>query len=154
MSSVRSSPLPSETVRVPDTRDDRVFVDGLRSRIDAAPSSRTEGAEPSAGNRATASFGQVRGSSTLGECQEHLRSPATPSTSIINEQVMPEELTIDHDWRRRDVVTVPFAGTHVLGLSRQASYDAASRGEIPTIRLGRRLVVPVVQLRRLLGEAV
>jgi hypothetical protein len=49
---------------------------------------------------------------------------------------------IDRDWRGEDVVSVPFAGMEILGLSRQGSYDAARRGEIPTIRLGRRLVVP------------
>jgi hypothetical protein len=61
---------------------------------------------------------------------------------------------IDRDWTEEDVVSVPFAGMEILGLSRQGSYDAARRGEIPTIRLGRRLVVPVIPLRRLLGEAV
>jgi hypothetical protein len=60
----------------------------------------------------------------------------------------------DLDWRPKDVVSVPFAGMHVLGLSRQGSYDAASRGEIPTIRVGRRILVPVIPLRRLLGESV
>jgi hypothetical protein len=61
---------------------------------------------------------------------------------------------IDRDWRGEDVVSVPFAGMEILGLSRQGSYDAARRGEIPTIRLGRRLLVPVIPLRRLLGETV
>jgi hypothetical protein len=60
----------------------------------------------------------------------------------------------DVDWRGKDVVSVPFAGIQILGLSRQGSYDAASRGEIPTIRVGRRLLVPVIPLRRLLGESV
>jgi hypothetical protein len=40
----------------------------------------------------------------------------------------------------------------LLDLSRQGAYDAANRGELPAIRIGRRLVVPVVKLRRLLGE--
>ena len=78
MSSVRSSPMPSGTVRVHDTRDDRVLVGGLGLPNDAAPSSCTERAEPSAGKRAMTSFGQVRGSSTLRECGEHLRSPRHP----------------------------------------------------------------------------
>lgn len=38
-----------------------------------------------------------------------------------------------------------------LGLSRSATYDSASRGEIPVIRFGRRVVVPTAALRRLLG---
>ena len=39
----------------------------------------------------------------------------------------------------------------MVGLGRSASYDAARRGELPTIRFGRRLVVPTALLRRLLG---
>jgi len=34
----------------------------------------------------------------------------------------------------------------VLGLGRTAAYDAARRGEFPTRRLGRRVVVPVPAL--------
>jgi hypothetical protein len=61
-------------------------------------------------------------------------------------------LTID-ELRERAVVGVPTGGA-VLGLSRSASYRAAERGEIPTIRLGRRLVVPVPRLLAMLeGEA-
>lgn len=36
-----------------------------------------------------------------------------------------------------------------LGLGRTATFDAVKRGEIPTIKLGRRLLVPVADLRRL-----
>jgi hypothetical protein len=39
----------------------------------------------------------------------------------------------------------------ILGLSRSATYDSAARGEIPTLRFGRRVVVPTAALRRLLG---
>ncbi len=35
---------------------------------------------------------------------------------------------------------------HLLGLGRTAAYDAARRGELPTRRLGRRLLVPVPAL--------
>ena len=38
----------------------------------------------------------------------------------------------------------------LLGLSRQPTYDAARRGEIPTIRIGRKLLVPTAALRRML----
>lgn len=38
----------------------------------------------------------------------------------------------------------------ILGLSKGSAYDAAKRGEIPTIRIGRRLVVPTAALRRML----
>ena len=50
----------------------------------------------------------------------------------------------------RPTIEVPEAG-RVFGLGRSASYAAAARGEIPTLRIGRRLVVPTAQLRRLLG---
>jgi excisionase family DNA binding protein len=46
--------------------------------------------------------------------------------------------------------TVPVAGK-LLGLSRSKAYEAAARGEIPTLRFGRRLVVPTAPLRRMLG---
>lgn len=39
----------------------------------------------------------------------------------------------------------------VLGLGRTATYDAARRGELPTRRLGRRLLVPVPALLEWLG---
>jgi excisionase family DNA binding protein len=39
----------------------------------------------------------------------------------------------------------------LLGLGRTAAYDAARRGELPTRRLGRRLVVPVPALLEWLG---
>jgi excisionase family DNA binding protein len=39
----------------------------------------------------------------------------------------------------------------VLGLGRTAAYDAARRGELPTRRLGRRLLVPVPDLLEWLG---
>ena len=39
----------------------------------------------------------------------------------------------------------------LLGVSRGVGYEAARRGELPTIRLGRRLLVPKVGLERLLG---
>ena len=38
----------------------------------------------------------------------------------------------------------------LLGLSRQSTYDAAARGDIPTIRIGRRILVPTAALARLL----
>jgi excisionase family DNA binding protein len=39
----------------------------------------------------------------------------------------------------------------LLGLGRTAAYDAARRGELPTRRLGRRLLVPVPALLEWLG---
>jgi hypothetical protein len=46
---------------------------------------------------------------------------------------------------------VPEVGRICYGLSRNGSYDAARRGEIPTIKVGRLLKVPTAPLRQLLG---
>lgn len=47
-------------------------------------------------------------------------------------------------------VDVPTAGK-VLDIGRDAAYAAAARGEIPALRLGRSLRVPVPALLQLLG---
>lgn len=39
----------------------------------------------------------------------------------------------------------------ILGVSRTSAYRAAQRGEIPTIRIGRRLLVPTARLLDMLG---
>jgi excisionase family DNA binding protein len=50
------------------------------------------------------------------------------------------------------VYSVEEAG-RLLGLSRNSAYEAAKRGELPTLTFGRRLVVPRVALMRLLDSA-
>jgi hypothetical protein len=50
-------------------------------------------------------------------------------------------------------LSVPEAGRIYFGLGRNASYAAAKRGEIPTIKIGSRLRVPVMALERMLEEA-
>ncbi len=40
-----------------------------------------------------------------------------------------------------------------LGLCRNATYEAARRGDIPTIRIGGRILVPKVAFDRLLENA-
>jgi hypothetical protein len=50
-------------------------------------------------------------------------------------------------------ISVPEAGKRYFGLSRNGSYDAAERGEIPTIRIGRLLRVPVRALEKMLDRA-
>jgi excisionase family DNA binding protein len=37
-----------------------------------------------------------------------------------------------------------------MGISRSAAYEAVRRGDLPTIRVGRRILVPTAALRRLL----
>lgn len=50
-------------------------------------------------------------------------------------------------------LSVPVAGRRYFDLGRNASYEAAKRGELPVIRIGSRLRVPVVALERMLAEA-
>jgi excisionase family DNA binding protein len=50
------------------------------------------------------------------------------------------------------VMTVPEAGAK-LGLGRNAAYEAAARGDIPTIRIGKLLRVPVIAFDRMLEAA-
>jgi Helix-turn-helix domain len=47
-------------------------------------------------------------------------------------------------------LSIPEAGKKYFGLSRNGAYDAAARGELPTIRIGRLLRVPVRALERML----
>lgn len=39
----------------------------------------------------------------------------------------------------------------VLGISRRSAYRAVERGDLPTLRLGRRVLVPTARLLALLG---
>jgi hypothetical protein len=50
-------------------------------------------------------------------------------------------------------VPVPEAGRRYFNLSRAASYAAAERGEIPTVRIGRLLRVPVAAMDAMLAAA-
>ncbi len=54
----------------------------------------------------------------------------------------------DHDYPA--TMTVEEAGA-LLGISRRSAYRAAAAGHIPTIRLGRRILVPTALLFRMLG---
>lgn len=54
------------------------------------------------------------------------------------------------DPREHPTITVPEAGK-LFGLSRASSYEAASRGDIPTIKFGRRLAVPTARVLAMLG---
>jgi hypothetical protein len=50
-------------------------------------------------------------------------------------------------------LSVPEAGRRYFGLCRNAAYDAAKRGEIPVVKVGRLLRVPVRALERMLDQA-
>jgi len=49
-------------------------------------------------------------------------------------------------------MTVPEAGKKYFDLSRCGSYAAAGRGEIPTIKIGKLLRVPVRALEQMLNN--
>jgi hypothetical protein len=57
---------------------------------------------------------------------------------------------LGHQWDDHDAFTVEEAGK-ILGLSRASAFAAAKRGDVPTIRIGKRLIVPRRALERLLG---
>lgn len=48
-------------------------------------------------------------------------------------------------------VSVEIAGK-ILGISRDLAYRAVRTGEIPTIKIGHRLLVPIAALDRMLDE--
>jgi hypothetical protein len=71
------------------------------------------------------------------------RSEVTASAVASVERALPDPST-------EPVVSVERAG-QVLGLSRGSAYEAVRRGEIPSLRFNRRLVVPTARLLALLG---
>jgi hypothetical protein len=50
-------------------------------------------------------------------------------------------------------LSVPEAGRRYFDMGRQAAYGAAKRGDIPTIRIGRLIRVPVRALEKMLDNA-
>jgi len=53
------------------------------------------------------------------------------------------------DPRTRPTITVVEAG-RLLGLAKASAYEAVHRGELPALRVGRRLLVPTAALLRML----
>ena len=52
----------------------------------------------------------------------------------------------------KKTLSIPEVGK-VLGIGRSAAYEAARSGQLPTIRIGRRILVPLVALERMLDQA-
>ena len=50
-------------------------------------------------------------------------------------------------------ISVPHAGRKYFAMSRGASYEAAKRGDIPTVKIGRLLRVPVRAMEPMLDAA-
>ena len=54
------------------------------------------------------------------------------------------------DPRVTPTISVEYSG-QLLGLSRPSAYEAARRGDIPVIRIGRRMIVPTAKILAMLG---
>ena len=78
----------------------------------------------------------------MGPCDPIRRGHAAPANT--NEALMNDEMPL--------TLSVPEAGKRYFGLGRNSAYDAAARGEIPTIKIGRLLRVPVRALERMLDR--
>jgi hypothetical protein len=50
-------------------------------------------------------------------------------------------------------LSVPQAGKRYFELGKNASYEAARRGDLPVIRIGGKLRVPIIALERMLADA-
>ncbi len=56
------------------------------------------------------------------------------------------------DIEKRLCLTVPEAA-EMLGISRNFAYELVKQGQLPVIRLGKRLLVPKIGLEKKLAEA-
>ncbi|MEM7342394.1 MAG: helix-turn-helix domain-containing protein [Actinomycetota bacterium] len=56
------------------------------------------------------------------------------------------------DGDERLALSVPEAA-ELLGISRSAAYSCVRSGELPALKMGRRVLIPVAALRRLVDEA-
>ncbi len=58
---------------------------------------------------------------------------------------------MENESQNKLTITVPEAA-RMLGISRGLAYEMAREGTIPTLRFGRRMVIPLVAIERLLQE--
>jgi len=76
----------------------------------------------------------------------HVPDPTERPTVSVTEAAVTRHVPDSTD---TPTVSVPHAGV-MLGIGRCAAYEAAHTGELPTIRIGRRLLVPTAALRTML----
>ena len=74
-----------------------------------------------------------------------------PSRSAKRPEGIRNETTKDEPKHVRVTLTVDEAA-ELLGIGRSTAYDAVNRGELPCVRVGRRLLILRAPLLRLLGE--
>jgi excisionase family DNA binding protein len=53
----------------------------------------------------------------------------------------------------KKTISIPEAGELYFGIGRNTSYAAARRGEIPTIKIGRKIRVPVQAMENMMNLA-
>jgi hypothetical protein len=72
---------------------------------------------------------------------------------MVAHSLLQESIMADKQGEKPLTIDVPTAGKRYFGISRAASYEAAARGDIPTIRIGRLLRVPIAAMERMLDGA-
>jgi excisionase family DNA binding protein len=56
------------------------------------------------------------------------------------------------DWENQTVLSIEDVA-QILGLGRSTTYESARRGELPTLRVGRRILIPVSAFSKWLNQA-
>jgi len=69
---------------------------------------------------------------------QHAAEDLAPTSSTGNDRLV---LTVDE-------------AAYLLNISRGLAYELVARGELPAIRLGRRIVIPRVAMEELLGTSI
>ena len=69
-------------------------------------------------------------------------------TALLRQET--KKITQNHNENRK-TMSVPEAGKVYFGLGKNASYEAARRGDIPTIPVGRLLRVSIAVMERIVG---
>jgi len=64
---------------------------------------------------------------------------------------MSATMELEKDWRELTALTVSQAA-RILNIGRNTAYEAVKRGELPSVRFAGRILVPVGELRVMLGE--
>jgi hypothetical protein len=91
--------------------------------------------------------------STEHQSPDGSRTRSKPLSRQRAKRSMPRDHKTPSPAEEAKTISVPEAGQRYFGLSRNAAYDAARRGQIPTIRIGRLLRSPIILLERMLERA-
>jgi excisionase family DNA binding protein len=75
--------------------------------------------------------------------------PYKPDGHVMGKRRTATELIVGEP----ETYSVPEAG-RIVGLGKNASYDAAHRGQLPILKFGRKMRVPRAALDRMLGKTV